>query len=149
MLSKQVMIHASDADEEPNISTRVEDRMSIIKKHLFLAVFCLLFTIVHFDRLHAQQGKGEQQGETKRRSAPALSITQSNVQTAPAVTPAGQPEKRESGKDTPSGGDQPRLTIDAPDYDAGELWEGEDIIHTFTIKNTGKALLDITNVKPG
>jgi len=47
------------------------------------------------------------------------------------------------------GGDQPRLTIDAPDYDAGELWEGEDIIHTFTIKNTGKALLDITNVKPG
>lgn len=47
------------------------------------------------------------------------------------------------------GGDQPRLTIDAPDYDAGELWEGEDILHTFTIKNTGKALLDITNVKPG
>jgi len=123
--------------------------MSIIKKHLFLAVFCLLFTIVHFDRLHAQQGKGEQEGETKRRSAPSLSIKQSNVQTAPAVTPAGQPETREGGKGIPSGGNQPHLSIDTHNYEAGELWEGEDIIHTFTIKNTGTAQLDITNVKPG
>ena len=44
---------------------------------------------------------------------------------------------------------QPQISFDATSYDAGEVWEGEKISHTFIVKNTGAAQLDITKVKPG
>ena len=44
---------------------------------------------------------------------------------------------------------QPQISFDATSYDAGEVWEGDNVSHTFIVKNTGKVQLDITKVKPG
>ena len=44
---------------------------------------------------------------------------------------------------------QPRIAIDSLDYDAGEVWEGDEIVHTFSVRNEGDAELIIENVKPG
>ncbi len=49
----------------------------------------------------------------------------------------------------PAAAKQPRMVIDIPNYDAGEVWEGEDVVHTFIIKNKGDAQLNVTKVKPG
>ena len=46
-------------------------------------------------------------------------------------------------------GDQPQLVIDSSSHDVGDVWEGEEILHSFIIKNTGTAQLDIKNVKAG
>ena len=43
----------------------------------------------------------------------------------------------------------PQISFDSKRYDVGEVWEGEMISHTFTVKNTGEAQLDIYRVKPG
>ena len=45
--------------------------------------------------------------------------------------------------------DQPRISFDDVGYDAGSVWEGEKIAHTFTVKNTGTAQLNIDKVKAG
>jgi len=44
---------------------------------------------------------------------------------------------------------QPQLTIDQPQANLGEVYEGDPIVHTFTIKNTGTAQLNINKVKAG
>lgn len=44
---------------------------------------------------------------------------------------------------------QPQISFDATSYDAGEVWEGDRVSHTFIVKNTGIAQLDISKVKPG
>ena len=44
---------------------------------------------------------------------------------------------------------RPILVIPSPRYDAGSLWEGEKVSHTFEVKNTGSATLRIFNVQPG
>ncbi len=43
----------------------------------------------------------------------------------------------------------PHIAIDAAEYDAGEIYEGETIVHSFTVKNTGTAELTIKDVKAG
>ena len=43
----------------------------------------------------------------------------------------------------------PHIAIDAAVYDAGEIYEGEKIVHAFTVKNTGTAELNIKDVKAG
>ena len=45
--------------------------------------------------------------------------------------------------------DQPHISFDSPRYDAGEVWEGDKVSHTFTVRNTGNARLDIKSIKPG
>lgn len=44
---------------------------------------------------------------------------------------------------------EPQISFESTHYDAGEIWEGKEVIHTFTIKNTGTAQLTIEKVKPG
>ena len=45
--------------------------------------------------------------------------------------------------------DKPHLSLDAPKFDAGEVDEGAVIVHGFTVKNTGRAPLNIEKVKAG
>jgi hypothetical protein len=44
---------------------------------------------------------------------------------------------------------QPELKIIESTYAFETIAEGEEIIHDFTIKNTGNAPLDVLKVKPG
>jgi len=44
---------------------------------------------------------------------------------------------------------QPRISFDANKFNAGEVWEGEQVVHDFTVKNTGTAELNISKVKAG
>ena len=43
----------------------------------------------------------------------------------------------------------PHISFDSTSYDAGEVWEGDEVVHDFTVKNTGTAELNIARVKPG
>ena len=43
----------------------------------------------------------------------------------------------------------PQISFNSTQYDVGEVYEGDVIAHDFIVKNTGTALLDITEVKPG
>lgn len=69
---------------------------------------------------------------------------------------ADQSEKvavqQDQGKSTreqvPAAG-HPELFIGSRSYDAGEVWEGTDIVHTFIAENRGTTQLDITRVNPG
>jgi len=44
---------------------------------------------------------------------------------------------------------KPKLVIEKPIFDAGEINEGETIKHTFLIYNHGNATLEIKDVRPG
>jgi len=46
-------------------------------------------------------------------------------------------------------GDQPEATIPQDSFDAGNVLKGKKVEHTFIIKNTGKAELNILSAKPG
>jgi len=43
---------------------------------------------------------------------------------------------------------QPTLSLDYSQYDAGVVYEGDEILHTFIIKNVGTAVLNINKVSP-
>ena len=45
--------------------------------------------------------------------------------------------------------EKPRISFDATKHDAGEVWEGDVVSHSFVVKNTGTAELTINKVKPG
>ena len=45
--------------------------------------------------------------------------------------------------------EQPKITFDSITFDAGEIWEGQEVSHDFIVKNTGTAQLEIKSVKPG
>jgi hypothetical protein len=67
------------------------------------------------------------------------------------VTPKSEIDKQkvESQKGKTSGGNQPSILIEQRIFDAGDVWEGDMVTHSFIVKNTGKAELNISNVKPG
>ena len=44
---------------------------------------------------------------------------------------------------------QLQISFDSRYYNVGEVWEGDKVSHTFTVKNTGTAELNIHKVKPG
>ena len=64
-------------------------------------------------------------------------------------TASAEQKKVESQKENAPLKDQPQISFDTTRYDVGEVREGERISHTFIVKNTGTAQLDINKVKPG
>ena len=111
-------------------------------------MLCFLFTLFSFQCLlligSNQTVFAEENTATQEKKSPSFTVKGQNVK----ITPVKQEsEGKQSGDITT--GDQPHLVIDSPSYDVGEVWEGEEIIHPFIIKNTGKAQLDIKNVKAG
>ena len=65
-----------------------------------------------------------------------------------AATPSDQQEAESTPGNT-TGEKVPHIAVAAADYDVGEIYEGETIVHVFTVKNTGTAELTIKNVKAG
>lgn len=43
----------------------------------------------------------------------------------------------------------PALVIPSARHDAGQVWQGETVSHTFAVRNEGEAELRILQVKPG
>ena len=84
----------------------------------------------------------EENAITQEKKSPSFTVKGSNI------TPVKQ-ESLEKQLGQTTTGDQPSLTIDSPSHNIGEVWEGEDIVHPFIVKNSGTAQLDIKNVKAG
>lgn len=61
---------------------------------------------------------------------------------------SGRKKDKEKQEQAPAQ-NQPRISFDSTKYDAGEVWEGDEISHDFIIKNTGTAELNVSKVKPG
>jgi hypothetical protein len=52
-------------------------------------------------------------------------------------------------QDAAQASDGPRILIEETVYDFGEVYEGASVEHGFTVKNTGLAVLNISQVRPG
>ena len=91
------------------------------KKFVYILVLCFLSAALPPSYLVAQE----------------VSTTSSDQQEIESTTGNAAPEK------------VPHITVDAVTYDAGEIYEGKPITHTFKVKNTGTAKLTIKNVKAG
>ena len=63
------------------------------------------------------------------------------------ITP--EPQKVESIQKEVTGNNQPHLVIPDSVYNAGEVYESDEIVHLFTVKNTGTSELVIKDVKAG
>jgi hypothetical protein len=46
-------------------------------------------------------------------------------------------------------GKAPRVVIESKTIQLGEVLEGQDVLHTFKLRNSGDAELQILNVRPG
>jgi hypothetical protein len=73
-------------------------------------------------------------GKTAKKAAP---------QPAQAATPAP------AQASAPTSDGTPVIQIPEATFDFGEAMEGTEVEHTFTVKNTGKAPLQIEQVRPG
>jgi hypothetical protein len=96
--------------------------MFIEKKCFFIVMLCFLVTLLFFPCLGAQEPSEN--------------------------TPSIQSET-ESTQGKVSEEKQPHITIDADTYDAGTIYEGDSVSHSFTVQNTGTAELAIHSVKAG
>lgn len=63
--------------------------------------------------------------------SPAFAVT---------VSPGAKPQASQATA-------QPSIQIKQPEYDFGVVMEGTEIEHEFTVRNTGKALLNIERVR--
>ena len=88
-----------------------------------LMIFCFLATSLSFRPVSAEEG-----------------MIKATVKRKQVETIQEEPQSSE---------EQPTISFDNTTYDAGEVWEGNIVTHTFTVKNTGTAVLNIKNVKPG
>ena len=60
-----------------------------------------------------------------------------------------KPKPVENTQEQSTEQNQPSISFDSITHDAGEVFEGETVTHTFIVKNTGTAELAIKGVKPG
>lgn len=120
--------------------------------HVFLIVIiasCVLFQYAGAGEQTKQQLKIDLDAAKKGdQPAGSSSFTVKEVVTQSGTQPVSQPDTESKKSQTTSGG-QPQLVIASPTHDGGEVWEGEELIHAFTIKNSGAAELTIKDVKAG
>ena len=115
-----------------------------------------LITFVSFPHLWAQ---GElkktpiekQKEESKQKQAPSTFtiINGAKIEIVPAKKSSEQQQAERTQGQQVSTKNQPQISLDATHYDAGEVWEGDEVFHTFTVKNTGTAQLNIKKVRAG
>ena len=92
------------------------------KKYVHIFVLCFLTTILFFSHLGAKD--------------------------VSMKAPSDQ-QKAERAEEKAPLKKQPQISMDATLHDVGEIYEGERIVHSFTIKNTGTTQLNIKRVKAG
>jgi len=59
------------------------------------------------------------------------------------------PAARLPAKAAQASGPAPRITCSQPEYDFGTVAQGEEVKHTFVVRNTGKGVLNITRARGG
>ena len=65
-------------------------------------------------------------------------------------SPAPPVQMQKNVKPQEPAGPQPALeVVGGNTFDFGEIWDKEEVVHSFTLKNTGKAVLEIKSVHPG
>lgn len=117
--------------------------MVIGKKFLNIFTLCCLTTLLFSCYMTTKVKLKEtpldlQTSESKQKTASAFSIQRSVVEIEP-----------ESKASSQNGEGRPQISFDSTQFDFGEVWEGKNILHSFTVKNTGTAMLNIKSVKPG
>jgi len=123
------------------------------KKSVFIVLLCFLITLFSFPHLRAQEKvtptpSKKQKEDSKQKYAPTVAIKGAKLTIAPGEKASEKQEVKNQQEQVPAQG-HPKISFDSSRYDAGEVWEGDQVIHTFIVKNTGTAQLDITKVKPG
>ena len=115
------------------------------KKYIFIVTPFFLITLFSFPHLWAQEKlkKDQQKSENKQKQPPKFTIKGTKLTVAPEKQKAEGQQKQ-----VPAQG-HPKISFDATKHNAGEVWEGAVVSHTFIVKNTGTAQLDISKVKPG
>ncbi|MFN0120378.1 MAG: DUF1573 domain-containing protein [Blastocatellia bacterium] len=59
------------------------------------------------------------------------------------------PAQDKKPDDAPAAGKQPKLQMASTDFNFGEIEAGRQASHTFIVKNTGTADLEVKAVRPG
>ena len=120
--------------------------MHITTKDPFRFILCFLIALFAFQCLSLIEPNqivfAEEDTGTQKIKSPSFTVKGANIT-------AVQQESVEKQSGKTATGDQPGLSIESPSHNVGEVWEGNDIIHPFIVKNTGTAQLDIKNVKAG
>lgn len=115
-------------------------------------MLCICTAIIFYSSLRAEGESQErvtaqQNSQGTQKKAPSISIMQPKIEVVPAIK---IPEPRGTkGKEEGSVERHPQITIDSTLYDAGEVEEGEEIVHSFIVKNRGEAQLNIKSVAAG
>ena len=125
------------------------------KKSVLIGIPFVLITLFSFPHLWAQEELkkiplDQQKSESKQKPVPSFTIKGAKIEVIPEKKDAKQQkgEAKLQQKQTTLQG-HPKITFDSTSYNAGEVWEGDTVVHTFTVKNTGTAELTIAKVKPG
>lgn len=88
--------------------------------------------------------------EMLRRGLPGLSLALAACGAALAGPPAPPPSSVVVATDTvPEPAPQPALSIEKPSLDLGVVQEGEEVVATFVLRNTGPGELRILHAVPG
>ena len=127
--------------------------MFTVKKYVFIVTLCFLNTFVSPRYLLSKEElrktpSDQQKSESKQEQVPVLTIKGSKITIVPDMK-ASEPQIAESKKEAFSSESQPQISLDSIHYELGEVWEGDEIIHTFIAKNTGTAQLNIKDVRAG
>ncbi len=85
-----------------------------------------------------------QKSANKQKSVPAFSIKSSVIDMGSDRKVPGDQKNEATARE-----DLPQISFDSPHFDFGEVFEGTDVFHSFTVKNTGTGMLRIKTVKPG
>ena len=114
-------------------------------KSVFIILACFLITLFFLPHLWAQEElkKEQQNSESKKKQPPKFTIKGTKLIVAPQKQKVEGPQKQ-----VPAQG-HPKISFNSTSYDAGEVWEGDKVSYTFTVKNTGTSQLDIEKAKAG
>ena len=78
----------------------------------------------------------------------AILLTLLCISTAYAADTSVTPPEQAS-QPSPTAQETPSIQVSQPTHDFGEALEGAEVVNEFHVKNTGRAVLQIEQVRPG